>query len=106
MEVRKSHPCRMCESGMGFRDGTSSRTLLDVDRLLALLPVAGAELVGLQRIQHTQNLRRVAADREIGDVNKADDALRVHEEGGALRHTGLEIEDAELLADFALDVCQ
>src|SRR5687768_16210029 len=35
------------------------------ERLLALLPVARAELVGLQRVEHAQHLGRVPPDAEV-----------------------------------------
>src|ERR1044072_4831759 len=39
-------------------------SLCGLQDLVALLPVAGAQLVGLQRIQHAQHFLRIAADRE------------------------------------------
>src|SRR2546429_5747210 len=63
--------------------------------LFALLPVAGAQLVGLQRIEHAEHLLGAAADVEVGDVDEADDPLRIHDEGRALRHAGLGVEDAD-----------
>src|ERR1700739_2989607 len=72
--------------------------------LFALLPVAGAELVGLQRIEHPQHFRGAAADGEIRDVDKADHALRIHDVGGALGDAGLRIEDAEAAGELAPDI--
>ena len=69
---------------------------LRYESLFALLPVAGAELVGLQRIEHTQHFLRVAADRQIGDVDEANDAFRIDNEGGALGDAGVDVENAEL----------
>ena len=51
----------------------------------ALLPVAGAKLVGLQRVKHAQNFLRIASNREIGHVRKADDVLGIDDKGRALR---------------------
>ena len=68
---------------------------LDVKRFLALLPVAGAQLVGLQRVEHAQNFLRVAAHGKIGHVHEANDVLRIDDEGGALGDAGLLIQDAE-----------
>src|SRR5665213_1730116 len=55
-----------------------------LEGVLPLLPVARAQLVGLQRIEYTQHFRRVAAYRKIGDVDETDHTLRVDHEGGAL----------------------
>src|SRR4029450_9779968 len=49
----------------------SLRGLQDV---VALLPVAGAEFVGLQRIQHAQHFLRIAGDREVGHPPARDGA--------------------------------
>src|SRR5215469_1720924 len=72
--------------------------------LFALLPVARAELVGLQRIEHAQHFLGAAADAQVGDVDEADDALRVDDVSGALRDTGPGVEDAERTRQLALDV--
>src|SRR5262245_349289 len=40
--------------------------------VFALLPVAGAELVGLQGVEHAQHFLRVAADREVVHRHEAD----------------------------------
>ena len=63
--------------------------------VFALLPVAGAQLVGLQRVEHAQHFLRAAADVQVGDVHEADHALRVHDVRGALRDAGFRVEDAE-----------
>src|SRR6266702_634808 len=39
-----------------------------LQRVLAGLPVARAQLVGLQRVEDAQHLLRVAADREVVDA--------------------------------------
>src|SRR3954454_1221692 len=70
----------------------------------ALLPVAGAELVGLQGIEDTKDFERIASDGEIVDGNEADNVVRIDDEGGALCHTFLGIEDAEGDKEFTLDV--
>src|SRR5690606_22760598 len=41
--------------------------------LLSLFPVAGAQLVGLQRIERAQHFLDVAADVQVVDGNPADD---------------------------------
>src|SRR5262245_60588839 len=50
-------------------------SLRRLQHFLALLPVAGAELVGLQRIEHAQHFLWIAADREVVHRDEADDAL-------------------------------
>src|SRR6266849_2955243 len=75
-----------------------------LQRLLARLPVARAELVGLQRIEHAQHLLRIAADAEVIHRGEADDALRVDDEGRAQRHPLALVEDAERSRQLALDV--
>ena len=77
---------------------------LNVDGFLALLPVAGTKLVGLQCVEHAQNLLRIAAHREIGDIHKADHALRIDDERCALANAGLSVQNAELLREVALEV--
>src|SRR5665213_526773 len=77
-----------------------------LEGVLSLLPVARAQLVGLQRIQYAQHFRRVAAYRKIGDVNETDHTLRVDHEGGALGDAGLAIENTQGVAELALDVRQ
>src|SRR5215471_21336921 len=73
---------------------------------LALLPVARAQLVRLQRIEHAQHLFRVAAYAHVVDGNEADDALRVDDESGAQRDPFLLVQDAEPLRQLTLDVGQ
>src|SRR5216684_5384321 len=82
---------------------SSLRGLQDV---VALLPVAGAELVGLQRIEHAQHFLRVAADREVVHRHEADDAIGIDDEGGAEANAFSLVEDAERLGELALEVGQ
>src|SRR6516225_8980225 len=92
------------------KPGSASRMLSRVfisgrlKGLFALLPVAGTELIGLQGIEHPQYFLGAAADVEVGDVDEADYALRIDDEGGALRHAGLGIENPERSRQLALDV--
>src|SRR5579859_2485693 len=72
--------------------------------LFALLPVAGTQFVGLQRIENAQHFCRIAADGEIGDVDEADHALRVHDVGGPLSDPRFGIENSEAAGKLALDV--
>src|SRR5499427_8021231 len=58
--------------------------------VFTLLPVARAQLVGLQGIEHPQYFLGAAADTEIRYVDEADHALG--------------IEDAEAAGELALDV--
>ena len=51
--------------------------------LVAFAPVAGAKFVGLQRVENTQRLGRVAADVESVDRDVLDDVVRIDDEGGA-----------------------
>ena len=54
-------------------DAVVDQAVSDLQRGLALLPVAGAELVGLQGVEDAQDLVDVAADREVVDADVADD---------------------------------
>src|SRR5580698_32401 len=83
---------------------TESVGLGSLQSVLALLPVAGAELVGLQRVQHADHFLRVTADVEIGDVDETDDTLRVHDVRRTLCHARFRIEDAEAGRQLALQV--
>src|SRR5882757_8901212 len=84
----------MAVSSGGFQD------------LVALLPVAGAELVGLQGVEHAQHFLRIAADRQVVDRHEADDALGIDDEGGAQADALALVEDAQCLRELALDVGQ
>ena len=75
-----------------------------LERVFALLPVAGAELVGLQRVEHAQDFLRAAADRQVGDVDEAHDALRIDDEGRALRDSRVRVEHAQRRRKLALEV--
>src|SRR5690606_5481721 len=68
-------------------------------RFLALLPVARAQFVGLQRVEHAQYFLRIAADAAISDVREADHALRIDQEGRALGDALL-VHDAERLGQI------
>src|SRR5215470_10665668 len=72
--------------------------------LIALLPVAGAELVGLQSVEHAQDLLRVAADAEVVHGDEANDPFGIDDEGSAQRYTLSRVEDAERGAELAPDV--
>ena len=43
--------------------------------LFALLPIARAKLIGLQRVEHSEGFINVAADRQIVDRHPSDDAV-------------------------------
>src|SRR3981189_3757817 len=75
-----------------------------LERVFALLPVAGAQLIGLQGVQHAQHFLGAAAYVEVGDVDEADHTVRIDDEGRALRYAGLRIEDAQRPGELALDV--
>src|SRR5213082_1860639 len=84
----------------------SSRVLTSgrLERVFALVPVAGAQLIGLQGVQHAQHFLGAAAHVEVGDVDEADHAVRIHDEGRALRHARFRIEDSQRSGELALDV--
>src|SRR6516225_4049604 len=94
------------------KPGSASRMLSRVfisgrlQSLFALLPIAGTGLVGLQGIEHAQHFLGAAPAIEIGDVDEADHALRIDDEGGALGHARLRIENPERAGELALDVSE
>src|SRR4051794_20280888 len=67
------------------------------ERRLALVPVARAQLVGLQRIEHAQHLGRVATDGQIVDRREPDHALGIDDEGRTQRDALPLVEHAERL---------
>src|SRR5665213_1682223 len=78
-----------CKEG---RDLSALRPLAErrlCQRSFALLPITRAELVRLERIEHTQYLLRIAAHRQVGHINEADNIFRINDEGRALRHACL-----------------
>src|ERR1700687_6226240 len=91
-------------SGMAARSCSSASTSGHLERGLARLPVARAELAGLQRVQYPQHLVDVAAHREVVDAGPADHALRIHDEGGPERHALAAVQDAERGRQLALGV--
>src|SRR3546814_5772737 len=86
------------------RKPVAEAALRGLQDVFALLPVAGAEFVGLQGVEHAQHFLRVAADAEVVHRHEADDALRVDDEGGAQRDALGLVEHAEVLAQLTLDV--
>src|SRR5690606_4954185 len=92
----------LAEATADFQTDSGSR----LEYFLAILPVAGAELVGLQGVEHAQDFLRIAADAEVVHRHEADDAFRVHDEGGAQADAFRLVQDAELLAELTLDVGQ
>src|SRR5260370_25477545 len=74
--------------------------------LFALLPVAGAELIGLKRIKYAQHLQGVASYREVVNGNEPDDVVGIDDESGALCHALLGIQNTERGAEIAFDVGQ
>src|SRR5260221_6670204 len=104
---------RLSLRSRAYSGSRSFRTSMDMDASLgglqdvvALLPVAGAELVGLQRIEHAQHFLRIAADREVAHRHEADDALGVDDEGRAQTDALGLVENAEPLRELALEVGQ
>ena len=72
----------LAASGSPSRN-SSNVAMLCRQRLLALLPVAGAELVGLKGVERAQHLVDVASDREVIHRDEADHAIGVDDEGRA-----------------------
>ena len=70
------------------------------EHLFAGRPVAGAQLVGLQRVEDAQRLRRVAADVEAVDGDVLDDVVRIDDERGAEGDMLVAVEDAERLGQL------
>src|ERR1700754_1932430 len=100
---------RLSLRSRAYSGSRSFRTSIDMvaslsglQDLVALLPVAGAKLVGLQRIEHAQHFLRVAADREVVHRHEADDAIGIDDEGGAQADALGLVEDAQLLRELAL----
>src|SRR2546426_12673062 len=60
-------------------------------------PVAGAQLVGLQSIEHAQHFLGAAADIEVVDRNVLDDAVGVVDERRSQRHAFVWIAHPELI---------
>src|SRR3982074_1347919 len=108
-----ARPGRLSLRARAFSGSRSFRTSMDMavssgglQDVVALLPVAGAELVGLQRIEHAQDFLRVAADREVVHRHEADDTLGIDDESGAQADAFGLVEDAERLGKLALEVGQ
>src|SRR5258705_1844075 len=93
-------------SGIAPRRRSSASKSRNLQRGLARLPVARAKLAGLERIEHAYHLVHVATDREIVDAGPADDALRIHDEGGPQRDSLAPVQDAERGRELALGVGQ
>src|SRR5690606_18471199 len=78
----------------------------DLERVLAALPVAGAQLVGLQRVERAQHFLDVAPDVEVVHAHPAHDPVRIHDIGRPQRHLVLRVQHAERLAQLLLVVRQ
>ena len=72
--------------------------------VLAFAPVAGAEFVGLQRVENAQRLGRVAADVEAVDRDMLDHIIRIDDEGRAERDMLVLVQDPERLGELAASV--
>src|SRR5581483_11686392 len=110
-EFQASCVMSLISSGKGW-DGTANHAVRMLFRLgrnqswLALLPIAGAEFVGLQRVQYAQDFLDVAAYRQVGDRYKADDPVWINDKSGSLRHAFLGIENAQCGGQLALDISE
>ncbi len=51
-----------------------------------------------------EDFLRIAAYRQVGDIDEADHIFRVHDEGGALADARLDVKNAQLLREIALVV--
>src|SRR6185295_2546830 len=74
-----------------------------LQRFVARLPVAGAELVRLQSIENAQHLVHVAADVHVGDGREPDHALWIDDERRAFGDA-FRIEHTERAAQVFADV--
>src|SRR5262249_49807151 len=63
--------------------------------LFALLPVAGAKLIGLQRVEHAQSLIHAPPDRQIITRHPSDDAFGIDDECRAQRHALFLVKDSQ-----------
>src|SRR5690349_18967862 len=77
---------------------------LNVKCFLTLLPVARAELVGLERVKHSKNFIYVASHAEIIYRHVANDVIGIDDEGRALADAFVRVEDAKLVSEFPLHV--
>src|SRR5512134_1345946 len=75
-----------------------------LQELVALVPVAGAELVRLEGVQRAQHLLDIAADAQVVHRREPDDAVGVDDERRAQRHAFLPVENAERRRELALDI--
>src|SRR5688572_15755665 len=72
--------------------------------LFALMPVAWAQLVGLQRVEDAQRLLRIAALVEAVDRHMLDHVMRIDDEGSAQANAGVLVENAERTGELMLVV--
>src|SRR5262245_2270078 len=63
--------------------------------LFALLPIAGAKFISLQRVKHAESFINVASNRKVVDRHPADDAFGIYDVRRAQRHAFLSMEDAQ-----------
>src|SRR4051812_26870105 len=75
-----------------------------LQHFLAFLPVAGAQLVGLKRVEDAQSLLRVAADVEAVHRNVLDDVVRIDDERRAIGDSGVRGDDSERAGQLLLIV--
>src|SRR5947209_3683210 len=75
-------------------------------RRLALLPVAGAQFVGLQSIEHPQDFFGIASDCQIIHRHESHEPIWIHDIRRALGHAFLGVENAERAGQLALDIGQ
>lgn len=73
---------------------------LDLQRLLTLLPVAGAQFVRLHSVQHAQGFVHTAAHREIVHIHPLDDAIGVHQEARTQADLLHRVQDAQVASQL------
>ena len=82
----------------GFRKSPRLHPIpLNVERFLALLPVAGAKLVRLQGVEHAKNLIHVPANAKVVYRYVPDDVVRIDDERCPLANALVRVKDAKFL---------
>ncbi len=90
---RKGRGGKKGSAGTGPRlNDERSRTTIRPDGRFALLPVAGAEFVGLQGVEHTEDFFRVAADAQGVGADPLNRAVRVDDVGHAEAYVFVDVQ--------------
>ena len=83
----------MTEGRGATEPGLRRRILRDFDGFFTRLPVAWAQLIGLQSIKDAQDFLRIAANAEVIDRYKADHILGIDNKGRPQRNAFVPIEN-------------